>query len=270
MSRANKITDNASLFNELSQLMEVASDSIMAVYRADDLGESFKSDDSPVTRADLAAHRILISGLTKLTKDIPAVSEEDPESVAIGQQAPCFWLIDPLDGTKEFINRNDEFTCNLALIENHRPTLGFVSVPALELLYIGGPGYQSQRINRGGQTTSLIPEPLFGVTRVVASKSHLNKETKGFIDGIPGKVELVQAGSSLKFLKVAEGLADIYPRLGPTCEWDTAAAHAVVLGIGGTVTDLNDGELVYGKENILNPFFVVRAPHYQHSSIENQ
>ena len=270
MSRANMITDNASLLNELSQLMEEASDTIMAVYRADDLGESLKSDDSPVTRADLAAHQILVSGLTKLTKDIPVVSEEDPDSVAIGQQAPCFWLMDPLDGTKEFINRNDEFTCNLALIEDHRPTLGFVSVPALGFLYYGGPGYDSKKINRLGQIIRLNPGQHAGKTRVVASRSHLNAETQTFIDAIDGEVELVQAGSSLKFLKIADGLADIYPRLGPTCEWDTAAAHAVILGVGGTVTDLHNRELAYGKENILNPFFVVRAPHYQHSAIENQ
>ena len=130
-----KITDNQPLLDSLARLMREASDAIMSIYRADDFGEALKSDESPVTRADIAAHHILIDGLTKLTKDIPVVSEEDPDSVAIGQQADCYWLIDPLDGTKEFINRNDEFTCNLALVEDHRPTLGFVSVPALGLLY---------------------------------------------------------------------------------------------------------------------------------------
>ena len=270
MLQSSRIKDSDELLNSISNLMWKASDVIMAIYQQNDFGETMKSDKSPITQADLAGHYALIQGLAILTPEIPVVSEEDADSVAIGREQSCYWLIDPLDGTKEFINRNDEFTCNLALIEDHRPTLGFVSVPTLELLYIGGPGYQSQRINRAGLATSLIPEPLFGVTRVVASKSHLNEETKGFIDGIAGNVELVQAGSSLKFLKIAEGLADIYPRLGPTCEWDTAAAHAVVSGVGGTVTDLNYGELVYGKENILNPFFVVRAPHFLESSIEDQ
>ena len=270
MLQSSRITDNHELLNSIASLMWEASDVIMAVYQQDDLGETVKSDKSPVTEADLAGHHVLIHGLTLLTPEIPVVSEEDAESVTIGRERSCYWLIDPLDGTKEFINRNDEFTCNLALIENHRPTLGFVSIPAQKLLYIGGPGYRSNRIHRSGQTVSLFPESQPGLTRVVASKSHLNEETRAFIDGIPGKIELVQAGSSLKLLKIAEGLADIYPRLGPTCEWDTAAAHAIVLGVGGTVTDLNGGELVYGKDDILNPFFVVRAPHYQHSSIENQ
>ena len=237
-----------------------ASDVIMAVYRQGDFGETMKSDKSPVTEADLAGHHVLIHGLALLTPEIPVVSEEDAESVTIGRKESCYWLIDPLDGTKEFINRNDEFTCNLALIENHTPTLGFVSIPAQELLYIGGPRYHSMRLNRYGHQTKLAPKRIPGITRVVASKSHLNEDTQTFIDGIAGDVELVQAGSSLKFLKIAEGLADIYPRLGPTCEWDTAAAHAVVLGVGGTVTDLQGMELIYGKTEILNPHFVVRAP----------
>jgi 3'(2'), 5'-bisphosphate nucleotidase len=259
MSRATRITDNYALLNNLHRLMWDASDAIMTIYRADDFGETLKSDQSPVTRADLAAHHILVDGLRRLTGDVPVVSEEDPESVAVGREATCYWLIDPLDGTKEFINRNDEFTCNLALIEDHQPTLGFVSVPALGLLYYGGPTSNSKRISRDGEITSLNPSQQPVLTRVVASKSHLNEETRAFIDAIEGEVELVQAGSSLKFLRVAEGLADIYPRLGPTCEWDTAAAHAVVLGVGGSVTDLGGAELGYGKPDILNPYFVVRA-----------
>ncbi len=259
MSRATRITDNYALLNNLHRLMWDASDAIMTVYRADDFGETLKSDQSPVTRADLAAHHILVDGLRRLTGDVPVVSEEDPESVAVGREAACYWLIDPLDGTKEFINRNDEFTCNLALVEDHQPTLGFVSVPALGLLYYGGPTSNSKRISRDGEITSLKPAQQPGLTRIVASKSHLNAETQAFIDAIGGEVELVQAGSSLKFLRVAEGLADIYPRLGPTCEWDTAAAHAVVLGVGGSVTDLDGTELRYGKPDILNPYFVVRA-----------
>ena len=151
MSHAKKITDNQPLLDNLHRLMWEASDAIMSIYREDDFGETLKSDQSPVTRADLAAHHILIDGLTKLTKDIPVVSEEDPDSVAIGRHADCYWLIDPLDGTKEFINRNDEFTCNLALVEDHRPTLGFVSVPALGLLYYGGRDYVSKRIDRSGR-----------------------------------------------------------------------------------------------------------------------
>ena len=128
------------------------------------------------------------------------------------------------------------------------------------MLYTGGPGVGAQRITAPGLVTRLNPKPVAGLTRVVASKSHLNQETQAFIERIPGEVELIQAGSSLKFLRIAEGLADCYPRLGPTCEWDTAAAHAVVLGVGGSVKDLDGQELVYGKDDILNPHFVVRGP----------
>ena len=260
MSQAQQISQNAALLNNLTHLMWDASDAIMAVYASDAFGESTKADDSPVTQADLAAHQVLVEGLATLTRDIPIVSEEDASSIEAGRHSTCYWLIDPLDGTKEFINRNDEFTCNLALIEDHQPTFGLVSIPALGLLYSGGPGLGSQRISRDGQLTTLHPAPVQGLTRVVASKSHLNQETQAFIERIPGKVELIQAGSSLKFLRIAEGLADCYPRLGPTCEWDTAAAHAVVLGAGGSVTDLDGEELRYGKDDILNPHFVVRGP----------
>ena len=260
MSQAQRIHQDAERLSHLTRLMWEASDAIMAVYKSDAFGESTKADDSPVTEADLAAHRVLVDGLAALTPDIPIVSEEDADSVALGREHPCYWLIDPLDGTKEFINQNDEFTCNLALVEDHRPTLGFVSIPALGLLYTGGPDVGAQRITALGQVTRLNPKPVAGLTRVVASKSHLNQETQAFIEGIPGEVELIQAGSSLKFLRIAEGLADCYPRLGPTCEWDTAAAHAVVLGVGGSVTDLDGQELRYGKDDILNPHFVVRGP----------
>ena len=260
MSQAQRIHQDAERLDHISQLVWDASDAIMAVYKSDAFGESTKADDSPVTAADLAAHRVLVDGLAALTPDIPIVSEEDADSVALGREHPCYWLIDPLDGPKEFINRNDEFTCNLALVEDHRPTLGFVSIPALGLLYTGGPDVGAQRITAQSQVTRLNPKPVAGLTRVVASKSHLNTETQAFIDAIAGEVELIQAGSSLKFLQIAEGLADCYPRLGPTCEWDTAAAHAVVLGVGGSVTDLDGEELRYGKDDILNPHFVVRGP----------
>ena len=260
MSQAQRIHQDAELLSRVSRLVWAASDAIMAVYASDAFGESAKADDSPVTAADLAAHRVLVDGLAALTPDIPIVSEEDADSVALGREHSCYWLIDPLDGTKEFINQNDEFTCNLALVEDHRPTLGFVSIPALGLLYTGGPGVGAQRITAPGLVTRLNPKPVAGLTRVVASKSHLNQETQAFIERIPGEVELIQAGSSLKFLRIAEGLADCYPRLGPTCEWDTAAAHAVVLGVGGSVKDLDGQELVYGKDDILNPHFVVRGP----------
>jgi 3'(2'), 5'-bisphosphate nucleotidase len=246
--------------SRITQLMWDASDAILEVYQSEDINLQHKADDSPVTQADLAAHQVLLNGLSTLTPDILVVSEEDPASLKIPKHHQTFWLIDPLDGTKEFISRNGEFTCNLALISDQLPVYGWVSVPVQNLLYHGGLGRGAMRLNRssdGGVTIQCQPqtEP----TRVVASKSHLNAETTTFIETIEGSVKLVQAGSSLKFLTIAEGAADLYPRLGPTCEWDTAAAHAVLEGAGGTVTQPGGTPLRYGKAEILNPHFIARA-----------
>lgn len=169
-------------------------------------------------------------------------------------------MIDPLDRTKEFISLNGEFTCNLALISDQLPVYGWVSVPVQNLLYHGGLGRGAVRVNRSSSNgVSIQCKPQTEPTRVVASKSHLNAETATFIENIEGTTELVQAGSSLKFLKIAEGAADLYPRLAPTCEWDTAAAHAVLEGAGGTVTQPGGTPLRYGKAEMLNPHFVARA-----------
>ncbi len=243
----------------LVQLMWEASDAILGVYESSDLGIKTKDDQSPVTQADLAAHQVLVAGLAALTPRIPIVSEEDPGSLSIPETHARYWLIDPLDGTKEFIHRNGEFTCNLALIDAHKTVYGFVSVPVLGLLYQGGKGLGSDRLLRDGSKTMIQCAIGAETTRVVASKSHLNPETEAFIASIETSVELIQAGSSLKFLRIAEGTADLYPRLAPTCEWDTAAAQAVLEGAGGSVTQLDGSPLVYGKSEILNPHFVARA-----------
>jgi 3'(2'), 5'-bisphosphate nucleotidase len=201
-----------------------------------------------------------VNGLKSLTPNIPVVSEEDSSSLDVPKANSTYWLIDPLDGTKEFIKRNDEFTCNLALIEYNTPALGFVGVPAMDELYVGGNSLPATKQLRNGESNHIHHQPSAnGVTRVVASKSHLNKETQAFIDSIGGEIELVQAGSSLKFLKIATGEADIYPRLAPTCEWDTAAAQAVLEGAGGQVTNADGTEMLYGKDEILNPHFIARA-----------
>jgi 3'(2'), 5'-bisphosphate nucleotidase len=166
------------------------------------------------------------------------------------------WLIDPLDGTKEFIAHNGEFTVNIALIDQGRSVLGVVYAPAIDALYWGGAGLGAFR--RVGTSTAAIQVASHAtdeLCRVVASKSHLNAETQAFIDRL-GPVSLVQAGSSLKFCRVAEGVADIYPRLAPTCEWDTAAAQAVLEGAGGVVLDLHGAPLRYGKPDVLNPSFI--------------
>ena len=256
MSKAKQILRNNELIESLLDLMSKSSKVIMEVYEKADCDVGIKDDDTPVTKADLAANTVLTDGLKKLFPEIPTVSEEDKLSLNIPKTNKVFWLIDPLDGTKEFIKKNDEFTCNLALIENNITTLGFVSVPVRELIYFGGKGFGSKLINKKKEIAEVEYKKHSGVTRVVASKSHLNEETKKFIDDIKGQVELIQAGSSLKFIRIAEGLADIYPRLAPTSEWDTAAAHAILEGAGGKVLQLNGEDIIYGKENILNPYFI--------------
>jgi 3'(2'), 5'-bisphosphate nucleotidase len=260
MINAQAIIADNELMSALRKLMWGAGDAIMEVYHSNDFGEQTKSDDSPVTKADLAAHNILTARLAELTPSIPIVSEEESSSLDIPRNHDLYWLIDPLDGTKEFLKQNDEFTCNLALIENNTTVLGFVGVPAQNELYVGGSSLPATRQFRNGEPELIRHSPsMNGTTRVVASKSHLNAETQAFIDSIPGKVELVQAGSSLKFLKIATGEADIYPRLAPTCEWDTAAAQAVLEGAGGQVTQASGEKMHYGKEEILNPHFIARA-----------
>ncbi|EAR60512.1 3'(2'),5'-bisphosphate nucleotidase CysQ [Neptuniibacter caesariensis] len=260
MSIAKKIFKNSELFQQLEKLMNDADTSILEIYNSNNFGEESKGDDSPVTKADLAAHQLLVDGLQQLTPNIPIVSEEDPSSLTIPAEHSAYWLIDPLDGTKEFIKRNDEFTCNLALIESGASTLGFVSIPAKQELYYGGKELGSFKQHKQHEPTPIHHSSKKGATRVVASKSHLNAETQEFIAQLQGKIELIQAGSSLKFLKIATGEADLYPRLAPTCEWDTAAAHAILEGAGGKVLQADSLQpLVYAKENILNPYFIASA-----------
>jgi 3'(2'), 5'-bisphosphate nucleotidase len=263
MSQAKRIISDTVLLNALKQVMWDANDAILTIYHSDDFGVDTKSDDSPVTKADLAAHHLLVDALAKLTPYIPVVSEEDNDSLSILRSHAVYWLIDPLDGTKEFLKRNDEFTCNLALIENNRPTLGLVSVPVKAELYVGGKNLGASKEQQNECPEEIQHKPAEnGTTRVVASKSHLNEETQAFIDAISGEVEIVQAGSSLKFLKIATGEADLYPRLAPTCEWDTAAAQAVLEGAGGYVTQANGDEMKYGKQEILNPYFIAKGSEY--------
>jgi len=260
MNKAIEIANEEDKLKALESLMREAGDAILEVYHQDDFGTETKGDNSPVTKADLAAHNVLVEGIKTITPDIPVVSEEDTDSLKIPSTHSVYWLIDPLDGTKEFIIRNGEFTCNLALIENNKTTLGFVGVPAQDELYIGGCNTPSNLITREGQKRAIsCKHSDSGITRVVASKSHLNEETERFIKKIEGEVELVQAGSSLKFLKIAVGKADIYPRLAPTCEWDTAAAQAVLEGAGGSVTQTSGEQMRYGKDEILNPHFIAKG-----------
>jgi 3'(2'), 5'-bisphosphate nucleotidase len=259
---ANTLLTDPELLKALKILIIEAGDAILDIYHSNDFQTRLKNNDSPVTKADLAAHHILADGLTRLTPNIPIVSEEDDSSLAIPKVHNLYWLIDPLDGTKEFIQKSNEFTVNVALIENSKTVFGFVGIPALAALYWGGSKFGAYKT----QYTAIneLPEKIQvmqikGLTRVFASKSHLNSETKSFIENLSGNVELIKAGSSLKFLRIAEGLADLYPRLAPTCEWDTAAAHAVLEGAGGSVKQTDGTDVTYGKVDILNPHFVAKG-----------
>lgn len=244
------------LIQHLLPIARLAGDAIMAIYSRGTPEVQLKEDNSPVTEADLAAHKVLASRLKPLLFQCPVVSEEDAGSLVHRKSTGRFWLIDPLDGTKEFIARNGEFTVNIALIEDGRCVLGVVSVPAIDTLYWGGTGMGAFRRMDGQIVAIKVADSKAGsACRVVASKSHLNEATRSFIDKL-GEVSLVQAGSSLKFCRLAEGEADIYPRLAPTNEWDTAAAQAVLEGAGGVVIDLQGVPLLYGKPNVLNPSFI--------------
>lgn len=259
MLLSNKIINDIYLTNEIIDLVRNANKAIMEVY--DDTAKKIitKENNTPLTEADLASNKILTEGLEKIFPNIPIVSEENESSLSIPQKCNVFWLIDPLDGTKEFINRNDEFTSNVALIENKKTRLGFVGVPCKELIYYGGKIFGSKSINKFNKISNIKYKSKTGVCRVIASKSHLNENTQDFIKNINIPIELIQAGSSLKFINIAEGLADIYPRLAPTSEWDTAAAQAILEGAGGTVKQLNGDDMIYGKLNILNPFFIAKG-----------
>ena len=235
-----------------------AGEAIMAVYEKEDFGVETKSDNSPLTEADLAAHRVIEAALLEAFPDIPVLSEESGD-VSYEQRKDwrCFWMVDPLDGTKEFIKRNGEFTVNIALIVDHKPLLGVVYAPVLKTSYAGYLGGGAWVTDEQGESRQVSASSYSGGTiSVVASRSHVSDELKTFLDKIENK-ELISMGSSLKICLVATGEADLYPRLGPTMEWDTAAAHAVVIAAGGSLTNLQGEALSYNKENLLNPFFMV-------------
>jgi len=252
--------DLNSLVPPLLQLVRDAGARIMQVYQTD-FDVRAKQDQSPVTAADMAAHRLITRELPRLTPGIPVLSEESGlPPFEDRRRWARYWLVDPLDGTKEFIKKNGEFTVNIALVDNHLPVLGVVGVPARAMEYYGGPELGAFRVRQGGTPEAIQVSALGrGPVRVVGSRSHPSPALGGYLARL-GEHRMVPMGSSLKFCLVAEGKADIYPRLGPTSEWDTAAAHAVVLGAGGSVTDLCGQPLRYNaKDDILNPHFLVFA-----------
>ena len=219
-----------------------------------------KADSSPLTEADLRSHEILAAGLARLLPDVPVLSEE-AETVpwSVRGAWDWLWIVDPLDGTREFVQRNGEFTVNVALVHRHRLVLGVVHAPVLETDYYGCEGYGAFKSDGEQVTPIRVTTPAATPLRVVGSRSHRGSSLDGFLERA-GPHELVAVGSSLKFCLVAEGSADVYPRLGPTCEWDTAAGQCVLEQAGGHVIDLDGRPLAYNaRPELLNPHFLAYA-----------
>lgn len=244
----------------LKELMKEAGEAILEIYNAaEGIVYTKKDDDSPLTRADQRSNEVLCAGLEKLSPKLPIISEENK---AIDyQERSTFdycWMIDPLDGTKEFIKRNGEFTINLALIHEHKVVLGMMYVPCTETLYWGIKDGGAFVQKDGAVNTLKVPdfEKKDEGLKVVCSRSHFNAETENVL-GQLNQPETVSVGSALKFMLIAQGDAHVYPRAAPTMEWDTAAAQIIVEEAGGKVLQLSSNQpLVYNKENLLNPYFI--------------
>lgn len=252
-------TDTAHLIDDVRRIACAAGDEIMARYRGPHIVRT-KSDSTPVTAADEAAERLILVRLRALTPEVPIIAEESVASGAAPETAgEPFWLVDPLDGTKEFLRRNDEFTVNIALIERGRPVLGVVHAPALGRTYFAGaPGraFAERAGEPARQIRARTPPPEGAIAAI--SRSHRDAGTDRYLGETRVASEIV-AGSALKFGLLASGEADLYPRIGPTMEWDTAAGHVVLAAAGGSVRTLDGRELRYGKPGFLNPPFVARG-----------
>ena len=287
---------DVSLLNAVVEVAHQAGEKIMSIYNHENIEIVNKNDGSPLTQADLLAHQTIVEGLKKLTPEIPVLSEESSETdIQQRRQWPLLWLVDPLDGTKEFIHRTDEFTVNIALIINHRPVLGVVFAPALGATYFAMNNYGAYKqfagkterifasswvdvaeVSRLGHpsprgTPALRRESSVTPTRslrVVASRRHGEEALEKFLQQLP-EYTLLNAGSALKICLVAEGVADLYPRLGPTSEWDTAAGHAIINNAGGILYDEQHRPFHYNsRETLLNGSFVVSpqdAPRFEFS-----
>jgi 3'(2'), 5'-bisphosphate nucleotidase len=253
---------------DIHMIVDIAKDAgraIMEIYKSD-FEVEYKSDSSPLTMADKEAHTIIEKALLTLAPEIPLLSEEGEHAdFELRKSWEYFWCIDPIDGTKEFVKRNGEFTVNIALIHHNTPVLGVVYAPVLDEVYYAKKGEGA--FKNGIKLPRIINRAPEDKLTIVASKSHLSQENQDFIDNIAKttkEIDQISKGSSLKLVMVAEGIADIYPRLAPTSEWDTAAAHAVVLESGKGVYQYQENyfetshlPVVYNKENLLNPWFVV-------------
>lgn len=250
--------------SDLEPIARAAGRAILAIYHQP-FEVEYKQDESPLTAADKGAHEVIVQALAALTPGIPVLSEESDAGVMQERLGwSRYWLVDPLDGTKEFVSRNGEFTVNIALIEAGKPVWGLVYAPVLDKLWYGGKGVGAWRVDANGKAPiQTRPHAEGQVWKVVGSRNHLSQATLDYLarfgDMAKGEIELIAMGSSLKFCIIAEGGAELYPRLAPTCEWDTAAAQAVLEGAGGSVTQLDGAPLAYNKPDILNPWFVAKA-----------
>jgi 3'(2'), 5'-bisphosphate nucleotidase len=248
--------DCSDLLDPVLEIAAEAGRAIMEIYDSE-FAVELKDDRSPLTAADRAAHGIIVAGLSRLSPKLPVLSEESAGiEIENRRQWNPFWLVDPLDGTKEFIKRNDEFTVNIALIHDHKPIMGVVLAPAIGSVYAGIVGVGAFKRIDGTETPIQVQSPAREPLRVVGSRSHANPDLAAFLETI-GPHEIKPMGSSLKICLVAEGEADLYPRLGPTSEWDTAAAEAVLISAGGSMMDLTGQPLAYNaRETLLNPYFL--------------
>ena len=249
------------LLPRIVDLAKEAGQAILNVYAQADLVVKFKRDNSPLTQADLKSHRVIVDGLSSLSPDWPILSEES-EEVPFDRRASWdrFWLVDPLDGTKEFLRRTGEFTVNIALVERGTPILGVVYAPVGDRMYFAARGAGAFKTHAGLISRLETTRPAKAIVRTVISRSHRSEEDgqEQFLqDG--GQCEFIAMGSSLKFCLIAEGAADVYPRTGPTMEWDTAAAHCILVEAGGAITDLDGNSMRYNKPILLNPGFVARG-----------
>ncbi|ENH96210.1 3'(2'),5'-bisphosphate nucleotidase [Gracilibacillus halophilus YIM-C55.5] len=256
---------------QLYRICLEAGEEILKVYH-EEIDVEYKSDDSPLTIADQRAHDTIVRGLQRFDSSIPVLSEEGKEKdYDTRKQWEQFWLVDPLDGTKEFIKKNGEFTVNIALIEGHYPVSGVIYAPALDTFYFGSKDQGAYKLEKASERSIQDVDDLIAqstqlpfvdnpdVTHVVASRSHMSEETEDFIQSLEGPVDVVSSGSSLKFCLVAEGKADYYPRYAPTMEWDTGAGQAIVEAAGGQVTRYEDDERFdYNREDLLNGWFLAK------------
>jgi 3'(2'), 5'-bisphosphate nucleotidase len=240
----------------VTALAREAGRAILEVY-ASSFSVQEKEDRSPLTEADLRSEKLILAGLKRIAPEIPVLSEESGQVPwATRRHWSRLWVVDPLDGTREFVQRNGEFTVNIALVDDHRPVLGIVHAPALERSYYACEGAGAFRSDaRAAGRPIRVARRGTGPVRVVGSRSHRGNTLDGFLERV-GAHEFVEVGSSLKLCLVAEGLADVYPRMGPTCEWDTAAGQCVLEQAGGQVLKLDGEPLAYNREDTLNPNFV--------------